>query len=265
MNPVKAAARRVGLRRDSVRSARVLVERRLLGRWRLRRPAVAGRILCYHGVGTPAWGYNDVTPARFRRHLELALHEGYRFVPAEKIARTGGEPGELAITFDDGLRSVGEQAAPILAELDVPWTLFVVSGWASGECWRDPGLFLNWSELTELARRGATLGSHSVSHPNFGRLGLDAARRELFESRRAIEAGTGLTIDTFAIPFGQSRDWSDACTEIAREAGYRVVYAQAIETRRPGTVPRSFITGFDDDRVFLAALEGAFDRWEEWV
>jgi peptidoglycan/xylan/chitin deacetylase (PgdA/CDA1 family) len=262
---LKAAARRVGLRREHLRSARVLVERRGLGRWRRRRPAVAGRILCYHGVGTPSWGYNDVTPARFRRHLELALEQGYRFVPAETIARTGGEPGELAVTFDDGLRSVGENAAPILAELGVPWTLFVVSGWASGDRWRDPGLFLGWSELVELARAGATLGSHSVSHPNFGRLELEAARAELVESRRAIEAGTGLAIDTFAIPFGQSGDWSEACSEVAREAGYRVVYAQAIETRRPGTVPRSFITGYDDDAVFLAALEGAFDRWEEWV
>jgi len=28
-------------------------------------------------------------------------------------------------------------------------------------------------------------------------------------------------------------------------------------------VPRSFITSFDDDRVFLSVLEGAFDNWEE--
>lgn len=263
MNPIRVAARRVGLRRDHVRSARVLMERRALGPWRSKRPAVAGRILCYHGVGTPTWGYNDVSPERFRRHLELALSRGYRFVPAEAIAQTGGRLGELAVTFDDGLSSVGRNAAPILADLRIPWTLFVVSGWASGERWPDPDLFLGWAELEELARCGAVLGSHSVSHPNFGRLDASAATQELVESRRAIEASTGVTIDTFAIPFGQSRDWSESCSQIAREAGYRLVYAQAVETRLPGTVPRTFITGFDDDRVFLAALDGAFDRWEE--
>jgi peptidoglycan/xylan/chitin deacetylase (PgdA/CDA1 family) len=264
VNPLRVAARRVGLRREHMRSARVMVVRRALSTWPRRRPpAVAGRILCYHGVGTPAWGYNDITPAQLRRQLELAMRRGYRFVPAEDIARTGGTPGDLAVTFDDGLRSIGEDAAPILAELGVPWTVFVVSGWASGEGWADPELFLGWEELTELARRGATLGSHSVSHPNFGRLDEDAARHEMVESRRAIEAATGLSIDTFAIPLGQSGDWSEACSTIAAEAGYRLVYAQAAETRWPGTVPRSFITGFDDDRVFLAALDGAFDRWEE--
>jgi peptidoglycan/xylan/chitin deacetylase (PgdA/CDA1 family) len=264
MNPLKMAARRVGLRREHVRSARVMVQRRALSTWRRRQaPATAGRILCYHGVGTPSWGYNDITPAHFRRHLELALQKGYRFVPADVIARTGGRPGDLAITFDDALRSVGENAAPILAELRVPWTVFVVSGWASGERWPVADLFLGWRELAELGRRGATLGSHSVSHPNFGRLDAGAARGEMVESRRAIEAGTGITVDTFAIPFGQSGDWSEECSSIAAEAGYRMVYSQAVDTRWPGTVPRSFVTGFDDDRVFLSVLEGAFDHWEE--
>ena len=39
---------------------------------------------------------------------------------------------DLAITFDDGLKSVLTNAAPILAEYDVPWSLFVVSDWADG-------------------------------------------------------------------------------------------------------------------------------------
>ena len=46
-----------------------------------------GRILCYHSVGQEEWGINDVTPAQFRRHIELALNAGYRFVPASEIAR----------------------------------------------------------------------------------------------------------------------------------------------------------------------------------
>jgi hypothetical protein len=38
-----------------------------------------------------------------------------------------------------------------------------------------------------------------------------------------------------------------------------------MERRPPGTVPRTFITRFDNDRLFRAALGGAFDRWEEWM
>src|SRR4051794_31406587 len=90
-------------------------------------PRNTGRILCYHSIGQPLWGVNDVSPKQFRRHLELALKAGWRFVPAAEIVRTGGGPKDLAITFDDGLKSVLTNAAPILAEYDVPWSLFVVS------------------------------------------------------------------------------------------------------------------------------------------
>ncbi len=51
----------------------------------------------------------------------------------------------------------------------------------------------------------------------------------------------------------------------ARAAGYTAVFAQSEERRPPGTVPRTFITRFDGDRIFRGALGGAFDRWEEWL
>jgi hypothetical protein len=55
---------------------------------------------------------NDVSPARFARHIELALDAGARFVPAQAIARGEGRPGDVALTFDDGLKSVAVNAAP---------------------------------------------------------------------------------------------------------------------------------------------------------
>lgn len=263
MSAVRAVARRLGLRRDRLRAVRVHADRRRLAAWGRRRPSPAGRVLCYHGVGTPEWGYNDVSPARFRRHMELALERGYRFAPAREAAAAGPGSALLAVTFDDGLRSVAEHAGPILAELGIPWTIFVVSDWAAGRRHGFGDLFLTWEELRRVASPDVTIGSHSVTHPNFGLLGAAAAERELVESRREIQAATGLAIDTFAIPFGQSSDWSPLCGELAREAGYRTVYAQTMERHLAGTVPRTFITGFDDDQVFLAALEGAFDAWEE--
>ncbi len=53
--------------------------------------------------------------------------------------------------------------------------------------------------------------------------------------------------------------------ELAYQAGYKDVYAQAEDTRPNGTIPRTFVTRFDGDRIFSALLRGAYDRWEEWV
>lgn len=168
------------------------------------------------------------------------------------------------MTFDDGLRSVATNGAPILAELGIPWTLFIVSAWAEGKHELGPELFLNWRDVEELAQTGVTIGSHSVTHPDFGRLDARAAGSELFESREMIRRRTGIDVDEFAIPFGLAKNWSTVAAEAAREAGYTRVYAQADENRPPDTEPRTFITNVDRQLIFRAALDGAFDRWEPW-
>jgi peptidoglycan/xylan/chitin deacetylase (PgdA/CDA1 family) len=262
-----AALRRLGVRRATLAAGRLYVERHALAFGRqLRRPPSrhGGRILCYHAVGTSAWGVNDVSAGDLRRHIQTALALGFRFVPADDIHRTGGAPRDLAITFDDGLASVARNATPVLQEFHVPWTMFVVTDWADGRHAFGPNVFLGWREIERLAARGSAIGSHSVSHPNFGRISRMQAEDELGRSRRTIEERLGVATTQFAIPFGQSRDWPPAAQAVARATGYTAVYAQSERRRPPGTVARTFVTRFDDDRLFRAALNGAFDAWEEW-
>jgi peptidoglycan/xylan/chitin deacetylase (PgdA/CDA1 family) len=262
---LKGLARRAGLHRTRVASARVCCERNLLARVGRRPNRDSGRILCYHSVGQPLWGVNDVSPHQFRRHLELALSAGFRIVPASEIVRTGGGPRDLAITFDDGLRSVLTNAAPILADYGVPWSLFVVSDWTDQRHPWGNDVMLSWNEVEQLMAAGAEIGSHSVTHPDFRWLGASEAADELEHSRRTIEQRLGIAPSTFAIPMGQSANWTAGNTAAARAAGYETIFAQAEETRPAETVARTFVTCWDSDRVFQAALGGAFDRWEEWV
>jgi len=262
---LKSLARAAGLRRSRVAAARMAVERYALA-WRspagplLARP----RILCYHSVGTPAWGVNDVPPERFRAQIAALIEAGARFRLAAEVWRDG-RPGDIALTFDDGLTSVARNAAPLLADYGIPWTLCVVTAWADGRHPFGDGVILGWDEIERLAARGVAIASHSVSHPNFGTLPREAARWELVASREAIRARLGIETHEFAIPFGCARNWSMAAQEEALAAGYATIYAQAEARCSPGTVPRTFITRYDGPRLFRAALAGAFDRWEEWV
>jgi peptidoglycan/xylan/chitin deacetylase (PgdA/CDA1 family) len=262
---VKNAARRAGLERKHVAQARMFCERHALATTRRSGKDRGGRILCYHAVGQPEFGVNDVPPALFARQLELALRAGYTFVPASRIARTGGSPRELAVTFDDGLKSIITQARPILRDLGIPYTVFVVSEWCEHIYpWQTTDV-LSWREVEQIMGEGAEIGSHSKTHRDFADLNRPRMVVELFESRLAIEQKLGFKAEEFAIPLGQSRNWSPLAAEIAREAGYEIVYAQAEETRPCDTVPRTFVTKFDSDRIFKALLRGAYDRWEEWV
>jgi peptidoglycan/xylan/chitin deacetylase (PgdA/CDA1 family) len=263
--PLKRAFRSVGLRKSTLAAARMCCERHVLATVKRPTERAVGRILCYHSVGQRAWGVNDVEPERFRRHIEQALELGFRFVPASEIVRTGGTSKELAITFDDGMKSVATVAAPVLATYQIPWTVFVVSDWCDQKSSWDPETILDWRDVERIAAQGAEIGSHSVTHPNFGKLGQTETEDELGRSRRAIQERVGLTADTFAIPFGQSANWTPAAATIARQAGYTTVFAQAEGTRPADTVARTFVTRYDDSRIFRALLGGAFDRWEEWV
>lgn len=263
---VKALVQKAGLRRQHVEAARMFSERHALATVTpFPRPRNRGRILCYHSVGQPEFGVNDVVPSRFRRQIELALELGYRFVAPAEIAAHGGGPKDLAISFDDALKSVLTQADPILREFNIPYTVFIVSEWSEQKHdWEKTGV-LSWDELGRMREAGVELGSHSATHRNFGEIDVERAKREFEQSRRTIEQRLGFTPEIFAIPFGQSDNWNDAADQAAREVGYKTIYAQAEETRPPGTVPRTFVTHFDNDRIFKAMLRGAYDRWEEWT
>ncbi len=223
-----------------------------------------GRILCYHSIGQGEFGVNDITEAQFRRQIELALNAGYRFVPASEIAMKGGGEKDLAITFDDGAKSVATTAAPILKDYDLPWTFFPVSDWTEqvkdGDDW-----VMGWRDIEALLAAGAEMGSHSATHADFGQIDSDRMVDELAGSRDVFARRLGFAPKTFAIPLGQSMNWKPVALKAAQDAGYSVIYAQAEETRAPGTVARTFVSKFDSERIFRALLKGKFDRWEEWV
>lgn len=260
----RAVARRLGLTKARLAATRVRVERSALA---YRRPATrpGGRVLCYHTVGQPSYGINDVSPARFRDHLAILKADGYRFVDVDAIAETGGSDGDVAITFDDGARSVLEHAVPLLHKFAAPATCFVVSSWPFHVDEFARANALDWSGVRALRHAGVKIGSHSVGHPDFGRLSAAAASVELVESRRVLEEQLGEPIDTFAIPFGQSGNWRAEFTDLAFSAGYRSVFAQSEDRRPAQTIGRTFVTAADNGRLFRAALAGAFDGWEEWV
>lgn len=261
----KRVVRSTGLTRKRVAAVRMCCERNVYARVGRKRSDTNGQILCYHSIGTPEWGVNDVAPGRFARQMEVALRAGRRFVPAKDIALGLGQPGDLAVTFDDGLASV-LNAVPVMETYKIPYTLFIVSEWAEGKsAWDRDDLFLSWREIARLAERGADIASHSMTHPNFGSISLDEGVHEMVASRDHIARKLAVAPSAFAIPFGQSRDWSGELTKVAHAAGYETVYAQSAERRSPGTVARTFITRYDGDAVFRGALGGRFDRWEEWV
>jgi peptidoglycan/xylan/chitin deacetylase (PgdA/CDA1 family) len=261
----KALARTAGIERKHVAAARMLIERHALATTPRPHQRRGGRILCYHSVDEPEMGVNDVRAAQLRQHIELMIERGHRFVPASDIALSGGSPNDIAITFDDGCNSVFTHAAKIFAEYSIPWSLFVVTNWSSHTEEWSRSRFVSWAEIERLVEAGVEIGSHTRTHPDFGKIGRAQMLDELAGSRLDFQKRLGFSPTSFAIPLGQSMNWTPEAGAIAREAGYQLIYAQAENTRPHDTIPRTFVTRFDNRRIFSALLDGAYDSWEEWV
>lgn len=111
---------------------------RLLRRRRHRRGDFRVFLLEYHDVGPgPAEPEGTISAARFRRHLAY-LRRHYRCLTLEAAAERLAAPQGLAedvavVTFDDGYAGNYEAAWPPLAELGVPATIFLTSGFLDGQ------------------------------------------------------------------------------------------------------------------------------------
>lgn len=108
------------------------------------------------------------------------------------ITRTGYQPGEVALTFDDGPDPRWTpRILDILKEKKVPATFFIVGENALTE----RGL------LRRMLSEGHEIGSHTYTHPNLANSDTNRTRFELNATQRLFEAFTGRTLKLFRAPF----------------------------------------------------------------
>ena len=120
-------------------------------------------------------------------------------------------PCGVALTFDDGMRTVFTEILPILRGYSVPAHLFLTTG-VVGATNRWPGqppyapLFdmLHWSEIEALQRAGMRIEAHTVNHPDLRQLSDAELRDECEGADEAIASRLGVRPRYFAYPYGHN-------------------------------------------------------------
>ena len=179
-------------------------------------------VLAYHSV--PA-----TKRTRFAEQMNMLL----RFAKPvrtdiEALPRDGGH--YAAITFDDGLTNIIENALPVLRGKGIPATLFVVTEALGGNpSWEhfggdDPSAHKVMSEeqLRHLPSDLITIGSHTMTHPVLPKIDGSQLRPELGGSRQRLKSLVGGEVNQFSFPYGV---FSEAVIEGCREAGYERVFS----------------------------------------
>lgn len=230
-------------------------------------PGKAVPILLYHSVDDSQME-DSVSPAVFLRQMEYLCEKGYRVISLGEIAnyRNTGN-GErlsmtLAITFDDGYRSLYRHAAPILRRFGFPATVFLPTKHVGGHSeWVHPSApLLTWKEILAMETDGILFGSHGHSHRDLTALTQEQVREELETSKKILEDKLGKPVAHIAYPFSKSNAMVE---HLALECGYRMSFsAIGVEKSRPprgsSIVLRRSIMKKDDMLAFKFVLASTY-------
>lgn len=221
------------------------------------------------GIRVSILGYHDLADnlpetamrihtSKFRKQMEAIRQSGVKVLTLQEF--TAWKKGDakipenaILITFDDGWKSVYTDAYPILKEFGFPFTIFLYKNYVDGG-----GKALTLPMIQEMTQNGASIGSHSVSHPypltvkSFRKKGPDAydayLRKEIGESKRFLESKFPVKVTTYAYPGGF---FTEEMPVLGKEFGYDFMF-----TVLPGKIKRSL----PDDRLPRYIVLGNYDK-----
>ena len=104
------------------------------------------------------------------------------------------DPPGIALTYDDGPDPhCTPMLLDVLKESGVSATFFLVGV----EAERNPEI------VRRMVSEGHAIGSHSMHHPDFRRVGLRAVMSDVSESRESLDRVTGIPVRLFRPPHGR--------------------------------------------------------------
>ena len=119
----------------------------------------------------------------------------------------------VILSFDDGWDNQFNHAFPLLQKYGFTATFFAVTDYLDHEN------FMTTDQLKALLAAGMTIGSHTRSHPALPTIGDKTQLwNQIAGSKMWLEQQLGVTIDTFAYPYGA---YSPAIVSTVKAAGYR--------------------------------------------
>lgn len=192
------------------------------------------RALGYHG--TPRAARDS-----FARQLDY-LARAYEFLDGPGLDRffageSDGGRTALIISFDDGLRSNYEVAAPMLEERGMRGFFFVTTGLpddggsaafcadheinlAAGE---ECGMV--WDELRDLKARGHVIGCHTMSHFRMrGPVEPDRLASEIAGAKRRLEVELAAPVRHFAWVGGESDTYASDAMKAVCDCGFEYAF-----------------------------------------
>lgn len=189
-------------------------------------------ILCYHRFADTVADSMTVRKSTFTDHIKAITESGAHVIPlADLVAFRQGKlkqlpPRAVAITVDDGHRSVIEVMDPMVRQTKWPITLFIYPSAISNASYA-----MRWEHLQQLQATGQyNIQSHTYWHPNLVKERKQQspadferfARNQLKRSKAVLAQRMGKPVSYLAWPFGMV---DEGLMEMAASEGYQASLA----------------------------------------
>lgn len=183
-------------------------------------------ILIYHKIDERnEFGINALSPVRFAEQMRQLKSAGYQTITFRDVLAEKKLPSKaIIITFDDGYRSVYQQALPIMRPLGFRGVVYLIGNFIGRNNDWDVQLagsrfqHMDRDQLIELVEYGWELGGHTMTHRALPYLSAADLAAEISESYRLVETLSGREPLSFGYPFGLH---SRRVRRAVREAGFR--------------------------------------------
>lgn len=160
-------------------------------------------ILLYHHVSSDkADSRYNIDPVKFEQQMQWLYDNGYQTITITGLVNLIYNGGEIplrpvVITFDDGNLNNFVNAYPIMKKFGFVGTFYVVQRYVDSD-----DTMVSTDQLQELIQNGWEIGSHSKTHEHLTLEGVDLVE-EIRMSKLNLEEKLGVTIHSFAYPFGE--------------------------------------------------------------
>jgi len=247
-------------------------------------------ILTFHSIDRSG-SVISMPPSDFVRMMEDLADAGWRGCTiSEALARwTSDTAGTklFGLSFDDGYRSVLEEALPTLDALDFAASVFVITGrcgddnrWPGQASWVPTMQLLDLPDLEPLLAAGWEISSHGSSHLPLTEIDTQKVVREVQEAKALLERNLAIQVPLFAYPYGAHnatvrgivRDYHDAACGVRMALASRADASEGFELPRIDAhylrrIPAPMAIGSRPGTAYLAVRRWAASlrrpHWED--
>lgn len=175
----------------------------------------------------------EISPEYLEKLIMDYKRNGYEFVSVGEVAQRL-KHGKLieklrdirhkfvAITLDDGFRDNYEVAYPIFKKNNVPFCIYITSGFVEGIVFpHNDAMYkvLTLEQIKELASDElCTIGAHSVHHVDLVKLLKEQMIEEISLCKQKIETWTEKIVVDFSSPYGT---YNDTSISLLKELGFQ--------------------------------------------